>query len=77
MNDLIDFRKEVRSRLIIDNALNVSRTEVYDLAGRLRLSSANTGESRIRLAVGHLSPGIYLVRFATNEGPKVEKFVKE
>lgn len=66
-----------RNELIIDNALNVSRTEVYDLAGRLRLSSANTGESRIRLAVGHLSPGIYLVRFATNEGPKVEKFVKE
>ncbi|NLX28441.1 MAG: DUF5017 domain-containing protein [Bacteroidales bacterium] len=66
-----------RNELIIDNALNISRTEVYDLAGRLRLSSVNTGESRIRLAVGHLSPGIYLVRFATNEGPKVEKFVKE
>jgi len=66
-----------RYELIIDNAVNVSRTEVYDLAGRLHLSTYHSGESRIRLAVGHLLPGIYLVRFATNEGPKVEKFIKD
>jgi len=29
------------------------------------------------MGVGHLNPGIYLVRFATSEGVLVEKFIKE
>jgi hypothetical protein len=66
-----------RNELIIDHAVKVIRTEVYDLSGRLHLSAVNSGDSRIRLAVGHLRPGIYLVRFATSDGLLVEKFVKE
>lgn len=66
-----------RSELFIDHAARVERADLYDLSGRLHLSVANTGTTRMRLNVGHLTPGIYLVRFSTPEGPVVSKFVKE
>ena len=66
-----------RDVLIVDHAGKVTRAEVFDMSGRMHLSVINRGESRIRLSVGHLNPGLYLLRMATSDGPKVEKFIKE
>ncbi len=66
-----------RDVLIVDHAAKVTHAEVYDMSGRMHLSAINRGESRIRLSVGHLNPGLYLLRMATSDGPKVEKFIKE
>lgn len=66
-----------RNELIIDNTGNVKQAEVFDISGRLHFIRINNGETQIRMGVGHLNPGIYLVRFATSEGVLVEKFIKE
>ena len=66
-----------RNELVIDNAGNVKRAEIYDISGRLHLTRVNKGDTRIRMDVSHLNPGVFLVRFATSEGVKVEKFIKE
>lgn len=66
-----------RDVLIVDHAGKVTRAEVYDMSGRMHLSAINRGESRISLSVSHLNPGLYLLRMATSDGPKVEKFIKE
>lgn len=66
-----------RTELFIDNAGKADRADLYDLSGRLHLSVANTGAARLRMEVGHLTPGIYLVRFTTADGPRVQKFVKD
>lgn len=51
---------------------------ILDITGRTLLSEkANLSESQLTIDVSSLSPGIYFIKFQTDEGLLVRKFVKE
>ncbi len=56
----------------------VTATAITDAAGKTYLQNTHriTGKNEFQIRVGSLSPGLYLLRINTGQGPRVLRFVK-
>ena len=65
--------------LLFEPARGVTRTEVTDGTGRVRLLNGHkaASENTLELEVHALRPGLYLLYVQTERGQRVLRFVKE
>jgi hypothetical protein len=63
---------ELRAR----NIMNVKTIEILDASGRVIRSTNIDSENEISIPVSELKSGMYFIRFTTNSGSVVKKFVK-
>lgn len=62
--------------LTIDSQQEIQKLEVINSSGR-RVDFRNAVDRDYQLPVGHLKPGLYLLRITTSEGSFVRKFIKQ
>ena len=67
----------VISDLFIDNIVNVTRIEIFDVMGNKHISETCDNQDHLRIPVSQLPRGIYFIRFITPESSSIKRFTKE
>jgi len=67
----------VISDLFIDNIVNVTRIEIFDVMGNKHISETCDNQDHLRIPVSQLPRGIYFIRFITPGSTSIKRFTKE
>jgi hypothetical protein len=67
----------VISDLFIDNIINVTRIEIFDVMGNKHISETCDNQDHLRISVSQLPRGIYFIRFITPGSSAIKRFTKE
>ena len=67
----------VISDLFIDNIVNVTRIEIFDVMGNKHISETCDNQDHLRIPVSQLPRGIYFIRFITPRSTSIKRFTKE
>jgi len=67
----------VISDLFIDNIVNVTRIEIFDVMGNKHISETCDNQDHLRIPVSQLPRGIYFIRFITPGSSSIKRFTKE
>ena len=67
----------VISDLFIDNIVNVTRIEIFDVMGHKHISETCDNQDHLRIPVSQLPRGIYFIRFITPGSSSIKRFTKE
>ncbi len=67
----------VISDLFIDNIVNVTRIEIFDVMGNKHISETCDNQDHLRIPVSQLPRGIYFIRFITPVSTSIKRFTKE
>jgi len=68
----------VISDLYIDNIVNVTRIEIFDVMGNKHISETCDNQDHLSIPVSQLPRGIYFIRFTTTPGSSaIKRFTKE
>jgi hypothetical protein len=67
----------VVSDLFIDNIVNVTRIEIFDVMGNKHISETCDNQDHLRIPVSQLPRGIYFIRFITPGSSSIKRFTKE
>ena len=67
----------VISDLFIDNIVNVTRIEIFDVMGNKHISETCDNQDHLRIPVSQLPRGIYFIRFITPDSSSIKRFTKE
>jgi hypothetical protein len=67
----------VISDLFIDNIVNVTRIEIFDVMGNKHISETCDNQDHLRIPVSQLPRGIYFIRFFTPGSTAIKRFTKE
>lgn len=67
----------VISDLYIDNIVNVTRIEIFDVMGNKHISETCDNQDHLRIPVSQLPRGIYFIRFTTPGSSAIRRFTKE
>jgi hypothetical protein len=68
---------ELRIEIVGQTRNNVENVEIFDVYGRIVLSSTFQLSQQHSLNISHLQAGIYFVRVATEKGMVMKKVVKQ
>jgi hypothetical protein len=64
------------TELRVRNIMNVNTIEILDASGRIMRSTKINSENEIIIPVNELKKGMYFIRFTTNSGSVVKRFIK-
>lgn len=67
----------VISDLYIDNIVNVTRIEIFDVMGNKHISETCDNQDHLSIPVSQLPRGIYFIRFTTPDSSAIKRFTKE
>jgi len=67
----------VISDLFIDNIVNVTRIEIFDVMGNKHISETCDNQDHLSIPVSQLPRGIYFIRFITPSSSAIKRFTKE
>jgi hypothetical protein len=67
----------VISDLYIDNIVNVTRIEIFDVMGNKHISETCDHQDHLSMPVSQLPRGIYFIRFTTPGSSAIKRFTKE
>jgi hypothetical protein len=67
----------VISDLFIDNIVNVTRIEIFDVMGNKHISETCDNQDHLSIPVSQLPRGIYFIRFFTPGSTAIKRFTKE
>jgi hypothetical protein len=67
----------VISDLYIDNMVNVTRIEIFDVMGNKHISETCDNQDHLSIPVSQLPRGIYFIRFITPGSSSIKRFTKE
>jgi hypothetical protein len=67
----------VISDLYIDNIVNVTRIEIFDVMGNKHISETCDNQDHLSIPVSQLPRGIYFIRFITPGSSSIKRFTKE
>jgi len=67
----------VISDLYIDNIVNVTRIEIFDVMGNKHISETCDNQDHLSIPVSQLPRGIYFIRFTTPRASAIKRFTKE
>lgn len=67
----------VISDLFIDNIVNVTRIEIFDVMGNKHISETCDNQDHLSIPVSQLPRGIYFIRFITPGSSAIKRFTKE
>jgi hypothetical protein len=67
----------VISDLFIDNIVNVTRIEIFDVMGNKHISETCYNQDHLSIPVSQLPRGIYFIRFFTPGSTAIKRFTKE
>lgn len=67
----------VISDLYIDNIVNVTRIEIFDVMGNKHISETCDNQDHLSIPVSQLRRGIYFIRFTTPGSSAIRRFTKE
>jgi len=67
----------VISDLYIDNIVNVTRIEIFDVMGNKHISETCDNQDHLSIPVSQLPRGIYFIRFTTPGSSAIRRFTKE
>jgi len=67
----------VISDLYIDNIVNVTRIEIFDVMGNKHISETCDNQDHLSIPVSQLPRGIYFIRFTTPGSSAIKRFTKE
>jgi hypothetical protein len=67
----------VISDLYIDNIVNVTRIEIFDVMGNKHISETCDNQDHLSIPVSQLPRGIYFIRFFTPGSTAIKRFTKE
>lgn len=67
----------VISDLFIDNIVNVTRIEIFDVMGNKHITETCDHQDQLSIPVSELPRGIYFIRFITPTASAIRRFTKE
>ncbi len=66
-----------KDQVVIESFDNTKQLEVYNMAG-LRVTTKETNSKTVQLNLGHLSPGVYIVKIVDDKGKvNTQKIIKK
>ncbi len=66
-----------KDQVVIESFDNIKQLEVYNMAG-LRVTTKETNSKTVQLNLGHLSPGVYIVKIVDDKGKvNTQKIIKK
>jgi hypothetical protein len=64
------------TELNVSNIQNVSKIEILDVTGKIVMTINSTDRNEIKVPVSNLTRGLYFIKFTTEKGKLIKRFIK-